>query len=106
MNRAADGRDRVAGRLGALCRAHGVARLEVFGSFAAGNADHESDLDVLATFLPNARTGLALVELHKALEELVGRRVDLVTRSSIERSPNRYLRRFVLACTEPLYDCA
>lgn len=93
-------------QLAAICVKHDVARLELFGSFARGNASPESDLDVLVTFQPGARVGLGIVALQQELEDLFGRTVDLMTRSAIERSSNKYLRHFVLKQTEPLYECA
>jgi uncharacterized protein len=34
-------------RLDALCRRFGIARLEIFGSFARGEGSADSDLDLL-----------------------------------------------------------
>ena len=93
-------------RLAALCRRFGVSKLEVFGSFATGDADASSDVDVLVTFAPGESPGLGIVELQQALEGLLGRAVDLVTRDSVERSPNEYFRRCALRSTEPLYEAA
>ncbi len=94
------------GRLSDICRRYGVARLEVFGSFARGEAEAGSDLDILVGFEPDARVGLEFVALQQELESLFGRPVDLLTRSSVERSPNKYFRRFTLRETEPLYERA
>ncbi len=93
-------------RLAEICVMHDVARLELFGSFARGDAVPESDLDVLVTFQPGKSVGLGIVALQQELEVLFGRSVDLLTRGAIERSSNKYLRRFVLRSTEPLYECA
>ena len=41
-----------------ICESHPVARLEVFGSRAAGAAPAESDVDLLVDFLPEANPGL------------------------------------------------
>ena len=89
-------------RLAECCRRYGVARLETFGSFAMGDAGPESDLDILVTFKPDSRIGLEFVALHRELEEIIGRPVDLLTRDSVEDSPNKYFRRFALRRTEPL----
>ena len=81
--------------LAAICRRHGVARLEVFGSAARGDDfdPARSDADFLVTFEPAVRNDLgALVELKDELEELLGRPVDLVERDVVETSRN-YLRR-------------
>ncbi|MFW6119245.1 MAG: nucleotidyltransferase family protein [Planctomycetota bacterium] len=93
-------------RLAEVCERYGVERLEVFGSFTRGEAEAESDLDVLVSFRPGARGGLEFVGLQQELEELFGRPVDLLTRKSVERSPNKYFRRFALSQTEPIYESA
>lgn len=81
-----EGRDALA----AICRRHGVARLEVFGSAARGNDfdPMRSDADFLVTFEPAVRNGLGvLVELRDALEKLLGRPVDLVEREAFSQQP-------------------
>lgn len=86
-----------------LCRAHGVERLEVFGSAADGRFNSErSDFDFIATFTPEAQTSIArhYLELAEALETLLGRRVDLLTDQPIR---NPYLRKTVDASRRDLY---
>ena len=90
-------------RLAEICRRYRVAKLEVFGSFTRGDAGADSDLDILATFEPGSRLGLGYVDLQKELEAVFDRPVDLLTRSAVERSPNKYFRRFVLRNTEPIF---
>ncbi|MEW6267472.1 MAG: nucleotidyltransferase domain-containing protein [Thermodesulfobacteriota bacterium] len=63
-----------------------------------------SDLDLLVTFESGARIGLELVALKQELEVLIGRPVDLLTRASVERSPNKYFRHYALRGTEQLYE--
>ena len=92
-------------RLAEVCERYGVARLEAFGSFSRGDADAGSDLDILVTYRPEVRAGLAFVALQRQLEALFGRSVDLLTRRSVEESPNKYFRRFALRQTEPIYEC-
>ncbi len=91
-------------QLADVCTRYGVERLEVFGSFTRGEAEAGSDLDVLVSFKPGVRAGLEFVALQRELEELFGRPVDLLTRKSVERSPNKYSRRFALSRTEPVYE--
>jgi uncharacterized protein len=63
--------------------AAGVSRLGVFGSFAKGSADETSDVDVLVTFYPNARTFDNLYSVGEALEEAFHRKIDLITEDSL-----------------------
>jgi predicted nucleotidyltransferase len=94
--------DRV--RLAEVCERYGVDRLEVFGSFSRGDAGAGSDLDLLVTYKPGVQIGLEFVSLLLELEALFGRSVDLLTRRSVENSPNKYFRRFALRQTEPIYE--
>lgn len=61
-----------------------VAALYVFGSAVRGEEHSDSDVDILVEFAPGARVGLfAFARLQRRLSELLGRRVDLVTRDAL-----------------------
>ena len=62
----------------ALAERHGYRDVRVFGSMARGDVDERSDVDLLVT-LPPGKTGLALGALLMDVQELLGRRVDVVT---------------------------
>ena len=62
----------------ALAEHHGFKEVHVFGSMARGDVDDRSDVDLLVT-LPTGKTGLALGALLMDLQDLLGRRVDVVT---------------------------
>ena len=69
-----------------LCRRFCVSRLEVFGSAAAGAFDPtHSDIDFLVRFEPDCPVGpfRQYIDFLLALQELLGRRVDLVEESAI-----------------------
>ncbi|MCI1747213.1 MAG: nucleotidyltransferase family protein [Acidipropionibacterium sp.] len=94
------GRDRIdLERLREVCERYGVASLEVFGSVARGEERRDSDIDLLFTLKPGRRLGFALFDLEDELSSVLGRPVDLVRRSSI----NKYIRDQVLADARPLY---
>ena len=93
-------------RIAAICRRYHVSKLEAFGSFVTGEAEKASDLDILVTFDKNAGGGFDFVSLQKELETAISRRVDLLTRQSVEQSPNKYFRRFALHRTEVIYEHA
>ncbi|MFN4071513.1 MAG: type VII toxin-antitoxin system MntA family adenylyltransferase antitoxin [Thermus caldifontis] len=86
--------------LAQVCRRFGVRRLWVFGSFARGEADAESDLDLLVEFQPGKVPGLDFLALENELSRLLGRRVDLHT----PRSLSRYFREEVLKEARLLYE--
>lgn len=85
--------------LRAICERYGVARLEVYGSVARGQATPGSDLDLLYELRPGARLGWDIEDLAGELSALFGRRVDLVSRTAL----NGRLRDAVLAEAQPLY---
>jgi len=63
--------------------AAGVSRLGIFGSFARGEEQVNSDVDVLVVFRPQARTFDNLFEVGEALEEAFHRKIDLVTEDAL-----------------------
>lgn len=88
----------------AVCARHPVARLELFGSQAAGRMRQGSDVDLLVEFLPDSKPGLLeMGALQDELEHSLGRKVDLLSRRAVERSRNAYRRRSILARPVTLY---
>ena len=71
-----------------ICERHGVARLDLTGSAARDDFDPvSSDVDLLVEFLPHANvSAIAFVELSDALEQVFGRRVDLIELDAV-RNP-------------------
>jgi len=60
-------------------RRAGVRRLSLFGSVARGEADADSDIDLVAEFDPAARMDLIrLVGLERELTALLGRDVEIL----------------------------
>lgn len=60
----------------------GVRHLSIFGSAARDEASPQSDVDVLVTF--ERKTFRGYVGLLRHLEELLGRRVDLVIEEAVK----------------------
>lgn len=86
-----------------LCRRFGVRRLDVFGSAATGRFDPaRSDLDFLVEYEPDA-PAKAHFGLLRALEDLFGKKVDLLTERGLQ---NPYLRRRIDSERRTLYPSA
>jgi predicted nucleotidyltransferase len=69
----------------------GARRIGVFGSFARGEERGDSDVDVYVEFDEAQRTYDNFFALHELLENLLGRRVDLVTDKSLTETKARLI---------------
>jgi hypothetical protein len=76
---------------------YGIRNIRVFGSIARGESGPESDVDLLVEYVPG-RGGFAFVDFCDAVEELLKRKVDVVT----EKSLHPLIRDEVLAEAVPL----
>jgi len=80
-----------------IAHQHGVQQVSLFGSAARGEATGLSDVDLLVK-MEEGRSLFDLIAFKLAVEELLGRQVDVVSRDGI--SP--YLAEYILAEEIPL----
>jgi uncharacterized protein len=78
-------------------RRRGVTGVRVFGSMSRGDGSDNSDVDLLVTLAPGT-SALAPGGLLLDAQELLGRRVDVVTEASLHPA----LRERVMALAVPL----
>jgi len=91
-------------RLREFCRRWRLLELSLFGSVLRDDFRPDSDVDVLVAFEPGARISLLdHASMTEELSAIFGRRVDLVTRRSVERSRNPLRSRETLSTVEALY---
>jgi predicted nucleotidyltransferase len=69
-------------RITCTLKRHDVARAAIFGSFARGDAEENSDLDLLVEF-KGEKSLLDLVGLKLELEDSLGRSVDVLTYNAL-----------------------
>jgi uncharacterized protein len=88
-----------------LCRRFAVSRLDAFGSVTRADFDPmRSDVDLLVEFVPTAPQTLQhYLDFKSALEDVVGRPVDLVERAGVRSAR---LRRLIDAARVPVYAAA
>ncbi len=75
-----------------LLRRFGVRRIGLFGSFARNQQQENSDIDLLVEFIPDEKTYRHFINLAYTLEDLFGRKVELVTHESL--SP--YIKPYII----------
>ena len=86
--------------LAELCRRYHVQELALFGSILRDDFRNDSDIDILVEYEPGASVGLyEHFDLQVELEELLGRKVDLVSK----RGLNIVIRDDVLLMSQVLY---
>lgn len=82
-----------------ICERNDVSYCVLFGSFARGEADENSDIDLLVRF--SKPIGLfGFVGVEQELEEALGRKVDLATDKMI----GKYIRESVFHDLKVIYD--
>jgi uncharacterized protein len=88
-----------------LCQRHRVQELAVFGSALREDFSPASDVDFLVRFQPGAeRPWMGHFQaLEDELSALLGRDVDLVDRTAIERSRNWIRRESILGSARAVY---
>jgi hypothetical protein len=65
-----------------LCRQSGVVQITLFGSMARGEANQQSDIDLVVKFSQPISL-LQFAALERRLSEALGRKVDLLTEAAI-----------------------
>ena len=82
-----------------ILKANGVKKAAVFGSFARGDANENSDVDLLVKY-EEGTSLFDVVDLKNQLEAALGREVDLVSYDFIDK----YIKERVLRERVPLYE--
>ncbi|MGH9947097.1 MAG: nucleotidyltransferase family protein [Pyrinomonadaceae bacterium] len=81
-----------------ICKQNDISFCALFGSFARGEADENSDIDLLVRF--SKPIGWKFYGIAEDLQDLLGRKVDLATDSML----NKYIRESVLNDLQVIYD--
>jgi predicted nucleotidyltransferase len=91
-------------RMAAFCRRNHIRSLSFFGSVLRDDFRPDSDVDVMVEFEPGQELGLMeIVAVEMELSDILGHKVDLVERQSVERSENYIRRRHILQSLETIY---
>lgn len=87
-----------------FCRRWKINEFALFGSVLRSDFGPESDLDILVTFAPEADWSLFdHVRMQQELNQLLQRKVDLLSRRAVEQSHNEFRRRAILDTAQVVY---
>ena len=88
-----------------FCRLNRISRLAIFGSALREDFKPDSDIDILVSFEPGAsHTLFDMYDMKTELEEIFGRKVDLVSQRGVENSRNHLRRKIILESAESIYE--
>ena len=91
-------------RIAEFCRRWAIRRLEIFGSALRDDFGPDSDVDLVATYAPEAHWSLLdRVRMKQELESMLGREVDLLNRRALEKTRPNGRSAAILAEAELLY---
>lgn len=65
-----------------LQKRYPISELGLFGSYARGDFNEQSDIDILVDF--NGRIGIGFISLAHELEDTFNMKIDLVSRAGIK----------------------
>ncbi|MBD2314045.1 nucleotidyltransferase domain-containing protein [Desertifilum sp. FACHB-1129] len=89
----------------AFCQRWEIAELAVFGSILRDDFAADSDVDFLYVLKPSTRWRLRdLICAEEELEQLLSRKVDLVSKASIEQDHNWLRKSNILSSIKVIYD--
>ncbi|MBE9193235.1 nucleotidyltransferase domain-containing protein [Gloeocapsopsis crepidinum LEGE 06123] len=86
-----------------FCQRWKVEEFYLFGSVLRNDFRPDSDIDVMVQFAPDAHWGFEIVEMKQELEAMFRRKVDFLTKKSIEQSENWIRRKEILGTARLVY---
>lgn len=91
--------------IASFCQRWQITEMALFGSVLRSDFHPHSDIDFLLRFSPTARQGLlTLAHIKHHLQDLTGRKVDLLLMPSIEQSDNWIRRHDILSTAQVIYE--
>jgi uncharacterized protein len=88
-----------------FCERRHVIELALFGSILRDDFHPNSDIDILISFQPDVKVSLLdLVDMQYELEDLLNRKVDLLTKRSVTDSPNWMRRKEIFDTAKVIYE--
>lgn len=91
--------------INAFCEKWLISELSLFGSILRKDFHASSDVDFLVAYRPESKWSLFdCVEMQMELTEIIGRKVDLISKRAIDKSHNYIRRKNILSTAQVVYD--
>ena len=87
-----------------FCDRWHITEFALFGSVLRDDFRPDSDIDILVTFDPKFKRGLAeTLQMRQELQTLFGRKIHLIVKAAIQRSENWLRRKNILESAQVIY---
>lgn len=87
-----------------FCRRWHIREFALFGSALRDDFNTDSDLDILVTFAPDTNWSLLdHLQMEQELSDLLGRKIDLLSKRAVENNHNWIRRKEILNTAEVFY---
>lgn len=91
-------------KIAEFCKKWKIREFSIFGSVLREDFQPDSDIDVLVSFSEDAKhTLFDMVHMKEEIEQIFGRKVDLVSRRGVESSRNYLRKEAILGTAEAIY---
>jgi hypothetical protein len=77
-------------KIGQIAKANGINKVSVFGSVVHGEDNADSDIDLLVE-IDDDRSLFDLIRFKQTVEELLGRKVDVITDQAVHWTLKEYI---------------
>lgn len=76
-------------KISEICRRNDISYCALFGSFARGEGNDESDIDLLVRF--STPKGYNFLDAAFEIEDALGKKVDLITEAGLSKHVREYV---------------
>ena len=87
-----------------FCQRWNIKEFYLFGSVLRDDFNEQSDIDIMVQSFPNPGWGWKIVTMNDELEQIFGRKVDLIFKDAIEKSKNWIRREDILSNAILIYE--
>ena len=87
-----------------FCQRWKIKEFYLFGSVLRDDFNESSDIDVIVEFFPNSSWGWKIIDMDDELEQIFGRKVDVLDKEAIEEDNNWLRRKNILSSATLIYE--
>ena len=87
-----------------FCQRWKIKEFYLFGSVLRNDFNENSDIDIIVKFFPNSNWSWKILDMDDELEQIFGRKVDVINQEVIEEDNNWLRRKNILSTATLVYE--